>query len=382
MTRSPNQPPRRVVFVVTEDWYFCSHRLALARALRDRGDQVVVATRVAQHAPIIRDAGADVLSLPWTRRSRSPINELRSLWKLAVFLREYQPDVIHHVAMKPLLVGALISGFAARNAARVYAVAGLGFVFTSQRSLARRLRPLFRMVLRRWIDRDGSTVIVQNSDDEEQLVATGLVSATRIVVIEGSGVDTSYFLPTAEASGPFTVVLPARMLWSKGVGEFVEAARRFDKTQHRFVLVGGPDPENPDSIPVATLREWVRLGWVEWAGQVDDVRPHLESAHVVVLPSYREGLPKSLLEAAACGKAIVTTDVPGCRAAVDNGNAGILVPVQEVEPLADAIARLAGDASLREQLGTRARALAVERFSIERVVAATLDLYDRVDGVQ
>jgi glycosyltransferase involved in cell wall biosynthesis len=369
-------PRMKLLFLVTEDWYFCSHRLALGRAAVDAGYDVVVATRVRDHGEEIRRAGIRVIPLPWRRRSTNVFAELRSLEALVRLYRRERPDVVHHVALKPVLYGSLVASLAG-TAHVINAVAGFGYSFTSKQRRAAIARRILRASFKRISSRPGTRVLVQNPDDQLTLSGTGTVPAERLVVIPGSGVDVDRFVPRAEPQGVPTVTLVSRMLWSKGVGEFVEAARllRQRGVRLRAVLVGDPDPENPQSIPTDILERWRDSGVVEWRGHEDDVPAVWAASHVAVLPSYREGLPKTLLEAAACGRPIVTCDVPGCREIVEHGQNGLLVPPHDEVALAAAIEKLVLDPSLRRRMGGLGRSIAVEKFSEQVVIGRVLSLY-------
>lgn len=365
-----NRP--KLLFVVTEDWYFVSHRLLLAVAAREAGYDVAVATRVRQHAETIRRAGIRVIPFELSRRIGNPLLELMGL--LFLYRRE-RPDIIHHVALKPVFLGGL-AGRLAGFPALVNAVAGLGWLFISRSRVARLLNPLIRWVLARLLNAPRCRVIVQNPDDAELLTKSG-VKETHLRMIRGVGVDTSEFFPSPEPMEPVCVVLAARILWDKGVGEFVEAARQLKENgvKARFILVGDPDPENPATVPEATLHAWQKEKIVEHWGHQDDMVAVFHATHVVCLPSYREGLPKVLLEAAACALPIVTTDVPGCREVVREGENGLLVPARDGQALSDALLCLINSPDLRAEMGHRGREIVLKEFSSEKVIAQTLDLY-------
>ena len=365
----------RLLFVVTEDWYFISHRLPLAVAAQAAGFEVAVATREGRHGEVIRSAGIRLIPFALSRRGGNPFAEVIALWRL---YRREKPDLVHHVALKPVMYGALVA-WLARVPAQVNAVAGLGWLFTSSSGVVRLVRPVLRRMLGRLLDRPHSLTIVQNPEDRAVLERAG-VSATRLRLIRGAGVDLQVFHPVPPPPQPVCIMLVARMLWDKGVGEFVEAARRLTGAgvNARFVLVGDPDPANPASVPESTLRRWHGRHGVEWWGRRDDMPAVLQAAHIACLPSYREGLPKSLLEAAACGLPIVTTDAPGCREVVRDGVNGLLVPVRDADALAAALKRLIEDAELRRRMGEASRVRAGEEFSQARVIEATLAVYREV----
>lgn len=361
---------RRLLFLVTEDWYFCSHRLPIARAAKEAGYDVAVACRVRAHGERVKEAGIALYPLEeLSRKSRNPVRELAALREITSLYRAVRPDIVHHVALKPVIYGSI----AARRAgvpAVVNAMAGLGYVFSSGDLKARLARPLVTAAFRALLERPGTRVVVQNRDDQEHI---GVGSA---VVIPGSGVDLQAFTPSAEPAGIPLVVLPARMLRDKGVLEFATAARmlRAQGIQARFALVGAPDEENPAYIPETQLRAWQSEGTVEWWGWRDDMAAVFGASAIVCLPSWREGLPKALIEAAAAARPIVTCDVPGCRDVVRHGENGFLVPARDPAALAVALRKLIESRSLREEMGRKGRARATE-FSTKMVIERTLNLY-------
>jgi len=296
--------------------------------------------------------------------------------ELAGVVRRWRPDIVHLVALKPVLYGALAARLGGA-AVRVNALAGLGFVFVQGRALARLLRPLIKLAFRWTLGGERAVTIVQNPDDRELLVRERLVDGSHIRLIRGSGVDLDRFKASDLPPGRPMVLLMSRMLWDKGVGEFVDAARTAEErgADARFVLVGDPDPENPAAIPHETLQRWSDSGVVEWWGQRSDAPALLAQARVVVLPSYREGLPKVLLEAAASGRPMIATDVPGCREVVEPGVTGQLVPARDAAGLAEAMLGLLADPERCRQMGTQARRLAEREFGVEAVVSRTLAVY-------
>jgi glycosyltransferase involved in cell wall biosynthesis len=293
----------------------------------------------------------------------------------SLYLRE-KPDVVHQVSVKPILYGTMAARLCGTPAV-VNALTGLGYVFVTETLMARLLRAGICAAYRLTLSKAGSKLIFQNADDLELFVGRGLVPRERTVLIRGSGVDVAHFTPRPEPAGVPLVVLPARMLWDKGVGEFVEAARalRAEGTQARFALVGDPDFDNRAAIPAAQLARWKAEGAVECWGHREDMREVYAQAHVVCLPSYREGLPKALMEAAAAGRPLVAADVPGCREVVRHEETGLRVPARDAAALARALRRLIEDEPLRRRLGARARRAAVEELSQELVCERTLGVY-------
>lgn len=372
---------RRLLYLVTEDWYFCSHRLALARAALETGYDVHVVTQVTRHGAVIEEAGLKLHPIRFARSARRPIQDMKTLYAITQIYRSVKPDLVHHVAMKPILYGSIAASWSGVPRV-VNAYTGLGFMFSSRRYTARALRAIVTRIGKPVINHARCWSIMQNADDRVTLARAGLIDERRSFLIRGSGVDVGAFTPAPEADGLPVVMLAARLLWDKGIGEFIAAARRLraEGVKARFILVGDPDPENPMSVAEEIARVWAQERCIEWWGQVEPMPEVLRQAHVVCLPSYREGLPKVLLEAAACGRALIATDTPGCREVVRHGENGLLVPVHDVDALAAAIADLLGDAPRRRAMGAKGRAIVEREFSIERVISETLDAYRVVNG--
>ena len=372
-----------LMLVVTDDRYLWSHRIGLAVAARDAGYEVTVATRVGEYGERIRALGIELVDVDFGRGRISPWVNLRAVRSLVDIYRRQEPDLVHHVAIKPTVLGS-VAAARARVPAVVNAVAGLGTALTSDHPKARLVRPLLRAALGWSGRRARSHTLVQNPENAKFVESLG-VPAERISLVRGAGVDTRRFRPRPEpepgpeADGPIRVTMVSRLLRDKGVREFVEAAAlvRGVRDDVTFTLVGAPDEGNPTSIPAETVRSWVAEGLVEWRGHRDDVAEVLARSHVAVLPSYEEGLPMSLLEAAACGRPIVATDVPGCREVVRHGVNGLLVPARDARALADAILDLAGDPVRRAAMGAEGRRRAETEFAAERIHAETLQVYER-----
>lgn len=376
---------KKIVYLVTEDWYFCSHRLPIARAARDAGFEVVVATRVDAYGETITQEGFRLIPLQMRRRSKNPLRELMAVLEIINIYRRERPDLVHHVALKPVLYGALAARLTGVTAV-VNALAGLGYVFSSRQSRARIIKRFVRVAFRALLNRQNSVVLLQNPDDRRMLVESKTILPERTALIRGSGVDIQRFRPSPEpADGSVVVTLVARMLRDKGIFEFVEASRLLRKkgVHFRAVLIGMPDPDNPTSIPASQLEAWQAEGLVEWWGQNDDIPGVWAQSHIAVLPSaYGEGVPMSLIEAAACGRPIITTDMPGCREIVRHEKNGLLVPVKDYQALADAIFRLIESPDLRRKMGQEGRKLVEKEFAESVVVTQTLELYQSILGEQ
>lgn len=369
---------RLILFVVNDAGFFLSHRLPLALAAREQGYEVCVATPAGDGVEQIKAEGLSYRRVSLSRSGANPLIELWTIWNLYRLYRELQPLIVHHVTIKPVLYGTLAARLA-RVSAVVNAISGLGFVFLARGWFSAMARSAVLTSYRWLFSRKRLWVIVQNRDDYDYLLEKECLSQDKIELIRGSGVDVDNFAMEPENDDTPIVVLPARMLWDKGVGEFVKAAQLLHKMgiKARFVLVGGIDPNNPESVPAVCLADWAREGDVEWWGNRQDMPDIYRHSHIVCLPSYREGLPKVLLEAAASGRAIVTTNVPGCREVVIEEKNGLLVPARQVEPLAEALRKLITNPQLRQAMGRNARAMAEAEFSIHQVVARHMDIYRR-----
>jgi len=369
-----------ILFVVTEDWYFWSHRVDLACAARGAGYRVLLATRFTAHRARIEALGIECFDLPFERSLRHPQRDLRLLFALNALIGRERPVLVHLVALKPILLAAL--AVCMRPHVRfVHALTGMGYLFTSSDGLARRIQRCVRPVLKFLLSRANSHAIVQNDDDLRLLAELGVDGSHRASLIRGAGVDIERYRPAPppDAHAP-VVLLPARMLRDKGVAEFIEAAGAVHalRPAARFVLVGGIDPDNPAAYTQPELEAAIAAAGVEWWGHREDMREVYAQATIVCLPSYREGLPKALLEAAACGRALVATDVPGCRDICRPDVSGLLVPARNPPALAHAIETLLEDDALRTRLAAGARALVEREFSSAQVQAATLALYARL----
>ncbi|GAB3770583.1 glycosyltransferase family 4 protein [Ramlibacter monticola] len=361
------------------DWYLFNFRQSLAHALREAGHEVLLLSPPGAFGEKLRDLGYRWEAAPMMRRSLNPLRELALVQWLRRLIRREHVALVHGFTIKCAVYGSIAARLEGIPA-RVNAVAGMGYVFTSNDLRALALRPVLRRLFRYALEGEGARLILQNTDDVDLFAHARLVKPEHVRLIPGSGVDCSRFVPTApgsESAGRFRVVLPARMLWDKGISEYVDAARmlRSRGIDVEFLLAGEPDPGNPATVPERTIRAWVGEGLVQWLGHVKDMPALFHSVHAVVLPSYREGLPKGLIEAAACALPLVTTNVPGCREVVTDGVDGLLVPAKDPAALADAIARLKEDAELRRRLGTAARSKALSQFEERSVIDRTLAVY-------
>lgn len=373
---------RRLMFVVNNPAFFMSHRVPVALAAQRAGYDVHVATMDGPAVAEIQALGMTHHAIPMTRSGKHPLQELGTLLALVRLFRRVRPDVVHLVTIKPVLYGGIAARLA-RVRGMVAAISGLGFVFLSNSLKMRLVRSVVARLYRIALGHPNSRVIFQNANDRDLLKSLGAVRDEQVVMIRGAGVDLDAYRALPEPpTPPVVVTMVARLLRDKGVQEFVQAAGilRQRGLPVTMQLVGGVDAGNPASATQSEVDAWQRDGAVQALGERSDVAALYAASHIAVLPSYREGLPKSLIEAAACARAVVTTDVPGCRDAIEPGETGLLVPVRDAQALADAIARLAEDPALRQSMGAAGRALAEREFNIERVASIHVALYDALSA--
>lgn len=376
-TAGHGSPARdRILYVVTEDWYFLSHRLPMARAARDAGFEVHVATNVADGGAAIKAEGFVLHPVPFLRGRLSPLASFKTIRALRRVRRQVRPKIVHHVALQPVVLGSLAA--LGLPAACVNALTGFGYTFASTTAKARFMWWLMTAAIRFLMHRN-SVVLVQNEDDRAKLASMG-IAPSRIVLIPGSGVDVETLTPLPEPAGPPAMAFVGRLLAYKGIRVAVEAQTLLHGrgSDVQLVVAGAPDPANPDSLPEDEAQSWSKRPGVTWLGHVRSISEVWSRAHIAVLPSRHEGIPKSLLEAAACGRPMVATDVPGCRDIVRHGETGLLVPVDDPSALAAAVDTLAKSSDLRARYGAAARRLAVERFSDDAIGRQTVELYRRL----
>ena len=369
--------PKHLVYVITEDWFFASHFLDRAKAAISAGFKVSVVTRCRETAREFEQHGLLVENIEFSRRGLNPIIELATILRLRSILKRIKPDIMHNIALKPVVLGSLAAQFASVQNI-VNAPVGMGYVFTSQESKARILRPIVKALIRFVLSRKNRRVIIENQDDFNNLITGGFAKQDLIALIKGAGVDIKKFDQKPEPSDPVCVIMVSRLLRDKGIQEFINAANLI-KTNNdtvRFFLVGDVDDGNPTSLTADQLIELRNSKDVVWLGARTDIAELLAASHIVCLPSYREGLPKSLIEAASAGRPIVTTDVPGCREVVTHMINGLLVKPRDSNELAMAIEKLIGDPKLRKSMGAENRSKAVTEFSNEIIIRQTNSVYD------
>ena len=371
----------KLIIVVNELWFFISHRLPIALAARDAGYEVHIASRSGTSTEIeqLSQEQLQFHSVNFHRSSVGLWQELRTLRELRRLYKEIQPDIVHHVTIKPVLYGTLVARWVG-GIQILNAISGLGYIFIAQDWKSSIIKKLLLWVYRVILHSKKVWILFQNLDDQVLFAQHKIIYPGHAFIIRGSGVDLQQFITSPFPKGQVKIILVARMLWDKGIGEFVEAATILKNkgVDADFILVGSVDPGNPKSISVKQLEDWNRSGVVKWLGERKNIVQLLTKSHIAVLPSYREGLPKSLIEAAATGRPIVTTDVPGCREVVKDGENGFLVPVKNSKKLSKAIQKLINDPELLSTMGKKGRLMAEREFSIEQVVNKTLEIYSKI----
>lgn len=371
--------PLRLIYFVTEDWFFCSHFLDRARFAQNAGYVVAVVACEGIHREKIIKEGFKFYPVSLNRRGVNLISELKLIIQIYIIYKTFKPDIVHQIGAKPIVYGTLVTKLVQIKKI-VNAPIGLGFVFSSEMVLARLLRPFVKLAYKIFINPKNCKVIFENLEDQVKFIKWGAVNQQDAVLIPGAGVDLEVFKPTQSRRTVLTVTLVARMLQDKGVYEFIAAARilKMKGVLARFVLAGAPDPANPTSISENFLLQCQKEGWIEYLGWQDDIVQLLIQSDVVCLPSYREGLPKSLIEACASGLPIVTTDTTGCREVVIDGENGFLVPVKSVAPLATAIQKIIDDPTLRLNMGVNGRKRAELLYSTVKIAESTLQVYKEI----
>ncbi|QYU68613.1 glycosyltransferase family 4 protein [Leptolyngbya sp. 15MV] len=364
-----------LLFLVNDTDFFLSHRLNLAIAAKEQGYRCIVASPDSASTATLRAHGVEHVSTVSVRDSHGPIGQLRALSDYWRVIGTSKPDLVHLITAKPVIFGGIVARL--RGIPVVAAISGLGFVFTANGVIGRLLKLLVALGYRLALNRERSVVVFQNGCDRSVFEELGIVRRCRVSMLRGSGVDLDRIKPHPEPASPIVALLPARLLRDKGLEEFVQAAAisRREERSIIFRLQGKLDPQNPTGISAAELQRWIESGLIEYRAHDSNPDSMLASAHIVVLPSYREGLPKSLVDAAAAGRPVVTTDVPGCRDAIRPGETGLLVPVRNARALADAIGKLADDPDLRQAFGKNGRRMAEEEFDITTISDQHLAMY-------
>ena len=366
----------KIVVLANASWNIYNYRLPLIMALKEAGHEVILLAPVDEYAVQLEEEGFSWTDLHLTRRGINPLVELGSIYLIYRFYKREQPDIVQHFTPKAVIYGSIAAHFA-RVKKIVNTITGLGYVFSGMSPGKKILQFIVRILYRAALS--NTRVLFQNMEDMQNLVNLDGGKKENFFLLGGSGVNFSKFKVTAEPEGKPVVLLAARLIEEKGVNYFVDASRmlKLQGLAARFVLVGSPDKNRQDTVTAVKLRQWVSEGVIEWWGWRNDMEQVYPQAHIVCLPTYYgEGVPKSLIEAAACARPIVATDIPGCRKVVRNGENGLLVPIKDALALAEAIKKLLNDKSMRKKMGVRSREIAEIEFSSKQNITNYFSAYD------
>lgn len=373
---------KKLLFIVNVDWFFVSHRLPIALNAKNNGYDVTIACHFTKHKQELVDMGFNAIEVPFSRSGSSIVNEYRTLRRISFIINSVSPSLIHAVTIKPVLYTGLLLKITKKKIPFIAAISGLGYVFTAHTFRAK-ITQLFASVFYSVsLSQKLKVVIFQNTSDESTLTGVAKLKPSEKELIKGSGADLSVYKYLPEnINGKITVVMASRLLKEKGVYEYIEAAKlvRECYPDINFLLVGTPDLENPNTVKQTEIEQWVNEGIINYLGHRSDIPNVFSNSNIVCLPSfYGEGVPKVLIEAAACGRAIITTDNPGCRDAIIEGQTGLSVPVKNAEALATALIKLIDDPELRISMGKRARTFAEKEFDVRSVVDKHLKIYSKL----
>ena len=366
----------KAILFANTDWYLYNFRLAYAEFLQQQGWEVVFISPNGEHAQKLQAAGFRHIPFEFSRKGINPIQEKETISGIRALYEAEKPDLVHHFTIKCVIYGSLAAKETGITSI-VNSITGLGYMFLSNKPHVKVIREVVKHLYKKALD--DTQVIFENPDDRKLFLEMGLLNEENSNVVLGTGIDTERFVPEPPTNSIPLTILPARMIWDKGIKEFVEAAQMIHEegVNARFALIGSNDTGNPTCIPFDQLTQWQKEGNVEWWGWQDDVPTVISMSHIVCLPSYREGLPKILIEAASCGRPIVTTDVPGCREVVKDECNGYLVPEKNAKALKDALLKLINDPEKRLEMGKASRELAIEKFSNEIVNNGIYTVYQK-----
>jgi glycosyltransferase involved in cell wall biosynthesis len=369
----------RVILFANTDWYLYNFRLPLAKELRAQGYEVVLLSPPGDFQNLLQENGFQWIPFPLSRQGTNPLNELQTIWRLVRVYRQVKPDVVHHFTIKPVIYGSLSAHLLGIKGI-INSITGLGHLFIDPGFITRILRGLAKILYRTGLRR--TQVIFENPEDRDTFIRYNLLLPEQTNLILGTGVDVEKFHPLPKDNDEPLVLFASRLLVTKGVSEFVDAAEQLNQKglRARFAIAGMPDPGNPASIPPEQIDRWKHSGTVEVLGWQNDMPAILEKTDIFCLPSYREGVPSALLEACASGLPIVATDVPGCRDVVMHGVNGLLVPPRDPQALAKAIEELLTKPSLRDRMGKAGRQIAVDKFSLQKIIEQNLLVYQKAQA--
>ncbi|MBQ6502373.1 MAG: glycosyltransferase family 4 protein [Flexilinea sp.] len=366
----------KAILFANTDWYLYNFRLAYAEFLKEKGWEVCFLSPVGEHVQKLEEAGFRHIAIEFSRKGLNPLQENETIRRIKAIYAQEKPDLVQQFTIKCDIYGSLAAKELGIRAV-INTITGLGYMFLSDKVHVKLIREVVKRLYRKALR--GTEVIFENPDDRRLFIEMGLVGEENSHIVPGTGIDIEKFIPVPPPNSIPLTILPSRMIWDKGVSEFVEAAKmiRESGVNARFALVGNNDIGNPTCIPFDKLTQWQKEGNVEWWGWQDDVVTVISMSHIICLPSYREGLPKILIEAASSGRPIVTTDVPGCREVVEDGVNGFLVPAKNAEKLRDALLKLIENEELRIKMGEESRKIAKDRFSNQIVNEAIYAVYQK-----
>jgi glycosyltransferase involved in cell wall biosynthesis len=369
---------KRILYLVNVDWFFLSHRLPIALEAKNNGAEVYVATTDTGHRKKIESYGFKFIDIQFSRKGTNFIREIMSLPRIYNLYRKLNPDLVHHVTIKPVIYGSLVARLF-KNLKVVNAITGMGFAFSND-DKASSINKIVKKAYKLGLRNKNVKVIFQNEKDKSVFIDNGLVKDTQTILIRGSGVNCSEFEPKENTDNEEEIViLASRMIFDKGIEEFVSAAEKVKekRPQTKFILAGKTDKGNPNVVSEDQLIEWNKQGFVDWIGHTEDMVGLISKSTIITLPTYYpEGVPKILIESAACGKPIITTNRPGCNDIVIDGKNGILIPERDSQALADAILELLHNPIKMKEFGRFGRELVLKEFSEDIVVDKTMELYN------
>lgn len=371
----------KILIYSNTDWFMYNFNMALAKSLVNRGHEVILLSPPGKYGKELSDLGFHWISAPMERGSLNIFREFRLIFWLFKLFKKERVDLVHSFTLKCVIYGSIAAKFA-KIRSTVNSITGMGYVFTSSKFKARLLRPCITILMKLALNRASSRLVVLNNADYNFFTSRNIVDPENIRLIPGAGIDCKKFIPYAVNNNKFTVLLAARLLWDKGISEYIEASRiiKCKGVNISFLLAGAPDSGNPAAVSEKLLAKWASDELITLLGHVDNMPDLLRKVNVVVLPSYREGLPTGLTEAGASGLPLITTDVPGCNEVVTHEIDGLLIPVKNAEALADSILKLYSNPELCSRLGKAARHKAITQFDHKIVIRKTFDIYDELQN--
>lgn len=363
----------KIILSATTSWNLFNSRMGLARALKENGHEVVLLSPRDEFTQFLLNEGFRWEHFPLRPRGKNLFLELGAIRFMISFYRREKPDIVNHFTPKGVIYGSIaakISGV--KNIFNT--ITGLGYVFSTRSEIS--LRVFVTLLYKVFLN--DTTIIFQNPDDRGFFHKRNISDPKKYFFVSGSGIDMERYKAIPQPDGTPIVLLSSRFVEEKGIRYFVDASRILKARQEdiRFVLVGRPEDDQPTSIPHNEITHWVNEGLIEWWGWHNNMEEIYPLAHIICLPTYyMEGIPKSLIEAAACGRPLIATNVPGCREIVQTGENGLLIPAKNAVALAEAISILAGDPALRERMGAKSREIAAARFSIDQIIHSYFEIY-------